>query len=254
MAAQKLEGTEGAAGPFWSPDSRSIAFLSKNKLQRVDVAGGLPQVLCNSPSFRGGTWNKNGIILVGGAQSGLYRVPDRGGEPILAATPDRSQKEASYSSPYFLPDQQHYLYSVAFLGAPSAVFLGSLDSKEHTQLLTPSSRVALTDSGSLFVTRGQTLFAQPFDAKNFKLAGNPIRVVDDVANSSGSNGEFSVSSDGVLVYRQGAGLTESRLVWLDQKGVPAGIAGLPVPTGSITCKRQTRARAPDRPHAARKWR
>jgi len=233
VAARRLEGTDGAAGPFWSPDNRSIAFLSKGKLQRVDVAGGAPQILCNLPAFRGGTWNKNGVILVGGAQSGLYRVPDRGGEPILAATPDPSQKEASYSSPYFLPDQQHYLYSIAFSGAPSAVFLGSLDSKEHTQLLTPSSRVALTASGYLFFTRGQTLFARPFDAKNFNLAGTVLRVVDDVANSAGSNGEFSVSSHGVLAYRQGVGLTESQLVWLDRKGAPPEIVGMPNSYGNF---------------------
>jgi len=43
--ARPLAGTEGAAAPFWSPDSRSIGFFAANRLLRLDVAGGAPQVL-----------------------------------------------------------------------------------------------------------------------------------------------------------------------------------------------------------------
>jgi serine/threonine protein kinase len=42
--AQPLAGTEGANYPFWSPDSRSIGFTATGKLQRIDIAGGAPQV------------------------------------------------------------------------------------------------------------------------------------------------------------------------------------------------------------------
>jgi eukaryotic-like serine/threonine-protein kinase len=46
-----LPGTEGAAFPFWSPDSRTVAFFdaARGTLERVDIAGGAPQVICDVP-------------------------------------------------------------------------------------------------------------------------------------------------------------------------------------------------------------
>ena len=49
--ARPLAGTEGAAAPFWSPDSRSIGFSTTTALSRLDVAGGTPQVLANLAGF-----------------------------------------------------------------------------------------------------------------------------------------------------------------------------------------------------------
>ena len=54
---QPIAGTDGAAFPFWSPDSRTIGFFAEGKLKRVEVAGGTPQVLADAPTGRGGTWN-----------------------------------------------------------------------------------------------------------------------------------------------------------------------------------------------------
>lgn len=63
LAAQPLQGTEGASVPFWSPDGSSIAFFTPGKLEKVDVAGGGTQVICNAPSGRGGTWSPQGVIV-----------------------------------------------------------------------------------------------------------------------------------------------------------------------------------------------
>ena len=63
VTAHPLDGTAGASYPFWSPDSRAIAFFADNKIKRVDVGGGPPQTLTNTPPGRGGTWNQEGVIL-----------------------------------------------------------------------------------------------------------------------------------------------------------------------------------------------
>jgi hypothetical protein len=47
VQAQPLPGTAGASFPFWSPDSRSIAFFAGGELKKIDTTGGVPQVLCN---------------------------------------------------------------------------------------------------------------------------------------------------------------------------------------------------------------
>src|ERR1700674_4294224 len=78
LAARPLPGTEGANFPFWSPDSKSIAFFADGKLKRVEAAGGAPLVLCDAgeagSASAGGTWSRDGIILFGGTD-GLRRVP-----------------------------------------------------------------------------------------------------------------------------------------------------------------------------------
>ena len=63
-AAQPLAGTEGAAYPFWSPDSRSVGFFADGELKRLDLGGGPPQTL-PTRHLRpgGGTWNADGVIL-----------------------------------------------------------------------------------------------------------------------------------------------------------------------------------------------
>src|SRR5207244_1050018 len=63
LSAQPLAGTEGAILPFWSPDSRFIGFFANGKLKKIDAAGGPPQTLCDAPTGRGGTWNRDGVIV-----------------------------------------------------------------------------------------------------------------------------------------------------------------------------------------------
>jgi serine/threonine protein kinase len=43
VSARVLAGTDGASYPFWSPDSRSVAFFADGKLKRIDAAGGAVQ-------------------------------------------------------------------------------------------------------------------------------------------------------------------------------------------------------------------
>jgi hypothetical protein len=77
--ARLIAGTVGAAYPFWSPDNKSVAFFTRRKLRRVDIAGGLPLAICDAADGRGGTWSSDGQILFGTIASGLFRVPASGG-------------------------------------------------------------------------------------------------------------------------------------------------------------------------------
>ena len=63
IAPQPIAGTEDAIFPFWSPDSRSIAFFADAKLKRIDLAGGAPLTICDASVGRGGSWSSNGTIV-----------------------------------------------------------------------------------------------------------------------------------------------------------------------------------------------
>ena len=60
-----VESTEDAGRPFWSPDSRSLAFFAGSQLKRIALAGGLPTVLTDEPG-RDVAWSADGVMLIGG--------------------------------------------------------------------------------------------------------------------------------------------------------------------------------------------
>ncbi|MBK9529694.1 MAG: serine/threonine-protein kinase [Acidobacteria bacterium] len=74
LTEQRLNGTDGAGGAFWSPDSRTIAFFANDKLKKVDIGGGPVQVICNAPKGFTGAWSRDGVIVFGGSDSGIRRV------------------------------------------------------------------------------------------------------------------------------------------------------------------------------------
>src|SRR5713101_1422062 len=91
-SAQPLAGTEGATHPFWSADSRSVAFFAEGKLKKIDAGGGPEQVLCDAPDGRGGSWNREGTILFAATFNGpMYRVYAGGGTPVQATHLDEGE-------------------------------------------------------------------------------------------------------------------------------------------------------------------
>jgi hypothetical protein len=63
LEARPLAGTEDATHPFWSPDGAYLGFFTQGKLKKIAIAGGPPQTLCDATDGRGGTWNRDGVVL-----------------------------------------------------------------------------------------------------------------------------------------------------------------------------------------------
>src|SRR5206468_177666 len=51
-----IPGTEGATGPFFSPDGEWVGFFAAGKLKKAPLAGGPPVILCEALNPRGGAW------------------------------------------------------------------------------------------------------------------------------------------------------------------------------------------------------
>jgi Tol biopolymer transport system component len=224
--------------PFWSPDGRFVAFDAGGKLKKLDVTGGLPQTLCDLPGVAvGGSWNRDGDIIVGNTSGGLLRIRETGGAalPITALDPARTRKEENHLLPTFLPDGRHFVYLRVSPGAPEAsgAYIGTLDAKpdaQGAQRLMPYevglTYAAAVDSGPgrLLFLRDGTLMAQPFDARRLALAGDPVPVAERVG-SFRDGGFFSASATDVLVYRTAD--TDSQLTWFDRQGTVSGRASEP---------------------------
>jgi len=110
-AARLIPGTEGAAYPFWSPDSKAVAFFAGSKLQRVDLAGGAPLPICDVAVARGGAWSSDGRIVYGVLADGLFQVSSFGGKPTPLTTLDASRLEGMHRWPQVLPGGR-FLYSI----------------------------------------------------------------------------------------------------------------------------------------------
>ncbi len=260
LTAEPLAGTEGASYPFWSPDSRFIAFFADGKLKRIEASGGPVQTLCDAPDGRGGAWNRDGVILFAPLQSteSLYRVSSSGGVPVPATRLEPTRQESAHRWPCFLPDGRHFLYlaSISTRHPRNGIYAGSLDSKETTLLVSADSSVAYSPAGYLLFVRDQTLMAQRFDAERLRPGGEVVPVVERMPQGLASgHSPFSVSENGVLAYWTGE--TKKELAWFDQAGRRLGSLGsasdLPDPSLSPDGKRVALARPDARSGASDIW-
>ncbi len=235
-----LDGTQGASYPFWSPDGKFIGFFADGKLKKVDVPGGQVQILCDAPNGRGGTWNRDEVIVFtpDSLGAGLFRVSSWGGSPVEMTKPDTTRFEQSHRWPVFLPDGKHFLYLGANFSGKleyNAIFLGSLDSQERRLLVSTSANAAYAEPGYLLYLRdNKTLVAQPFDRRRYVLSGEPHTLSDEVLYTPlVDRAVFSVSSGELLVTQTGKGASLSQLTWFDRSGKPAGAVGVPGSYGNV---------------------
>jgi serine/threonine protein kinase/Tol biopolymer transport system component len=229
MTAQPLSGTDEAALPFWSPDSRFIGFFASGKLKKIEVTGGTVQTLCGSIVPRGGTWNADGVILFSPSPNDpIYRVAAAGGAPTTVTKLDPSRQESSHRWPYFLPDGRHFLYSVNGGPQSQGLYVTSLDGTDNQRLLNvPNSIVAYAAPGYLLFRKDSTLMAQAFDAVKLQLSGEPFPVAEQVGYEVASfQTFFSVSQTGVLVYSSGSS-GNTQQTWVDRSGKEIGVLGGP---------------------------
>ncbi len=230
LSAQALTGTEGASFPFWSPDSRFIGFFAEGKLKKIEASGGPSLTLCDAPDGRGGTWNRDGVIVFAPSGPGaLQRVSASGGVASAVTKLDEARGEVGHRWPCFLPDGQHFLYlgKTVAVGETekNAIYVASLESQKSKLLLHANSNVAYAQGYLLFV-RQTTLMAQPFDAARLEMVGDAFPIAEQVQYEPGfTRGVFSVSENGVLAYQTGAVVSNSQFAWFDRSGKSLGMLG-----------------------------
>jgi Tol biopolymer transport system component len=229
-----LSGTEGAQYPFWSPDSRWIAFFTRKDgtLKKIDTSGGPPVTLCDAPNGKGGSWGADGVIAFApGADVPIHRVSAAGGESSPITEIDSTLHD-SHRHPRFLPDGKHLLYLARGLAeAQSSVMATSVDGGEVRELLPLPSQAEVADDQLFFVREG-TLMAQPFDSGRIELDGEAVPVAEAVMEIPGAAvAVFSVSASGVLAYQSGEAESATALEWRDRDGQPDGLLGDLAPYG-----------------------
>jgi hypothetical protein len=231
--AYVLPGSEDAKWPFWSPDGRSIAFFSRGKLWRIDVAGGgTPLAICDVPTVYGGAWAPDGRIIIGLYGRTIASVPASGGALTPLTALDPSMGDVAHVWPQVLPGG-HFLYWAASSNPEDGggvVYAASFEKPNQRVRLVTTETQALFASGPnglgyLLWQRGGKVVAQRFDGAALKPVGEPRPITDDVGVVVAvAHMAVAVSANGTLLY---ASPGPERLTWFDRAGKQLGTVGDP---------------------------
>ena len=226
-----LGATEGALGPFWSPDSRQIGYVSGERLWRIRAAGGSPMLVCRLPGpFAGAAWRADGSIVFSQTRGPLWSVSAQGGDPevLLALSDD----DVDFHMPSSLPDGKGLLFSVHRPAGVDRIVL--FDGVARKVLLEVEAESGLSPqvlnypcyspTGHLVYRRDQGntgVWAVPFDLARAAISGEPFPVAP--------GGHFpSVSRTGVLSYTATTEGGPVQLAWVDRAGQLLETVGEPL--------------------------
>ncbi len=259
-AAKLLPGSENATFPFWSPDSRWVAFsqgahggAGRNpaKLRKVDVHGGSAvDVTDLENALRGGSWNRDGVIIfsTNTASPTIMRVAASGGAatPAIPAEQLLPNGQGNPVYPRFLPDGRHFLYTARQAG-DIPIRVASIDEPG-----TPGKVIGQAHSnveyadGHLLYLRGNTLVAQPFDLTRLATSGEAVPLAEGVPTfiTPSRAALFTASDTGSLVFRAGTG-DHVLLVWRDRAGKELQAIGELAPNAGVPRAASSLALSPD---------
>jgi eukaryotic-like serine/threonine-protein kinase len=231
LEARPVPGTEGASGPFFSPDGQWLAFFADGKLKKVSVSGGAPEILASGAALpRGASWSTKGnIVFAPGGSTVLRQVSDTGGNPEQLTRFGKG--ESNHRWPEFLPGGKALLFNSGGGGAVGnwQIVVQSLSNGEKRNVAEgPQPRYA--PPGHLIYGQAGNLMAVPFDGKRLEVTGAAVPVVEGVRQTPGTGAvQFSASATGSLAYIPGGVQSDSqrKLVWVNRNGREQPLAAPP---------------------------
>jgi eukaryotic-like serine/threonine-protein kinase len=217
-----LPGTEGAIGPFFSPDGEWIGFASAGALRKMPLAGGVPRVLAPAPNLRGASWGLDDrIVYAPDWQGQLFTVSSEGGDARPLTTLDLRAGEDTHLAPHVLPDGKNALTGVRVQpgrGDPARWEVQVVEMATGSRRsLVEGQNPAYLASGHLVFGRGTSVFAAGFDLSRLELTGSPVPVLAGV-RSDDQDMQFAVSRSGTLAYVPENASVERYLMRVDREG------------------------------------
>jgi eukaryotic-like serine/threonine-protein kinase len=237
LETQPLSGSEGEVADnttmFWSPDSRYIGFYSGGKVKKIESVGGAPEEVCEPPAVAvGGSWNRDGVIVLGNSSGGLVQCRASGGTALPVTLVPEGDRSAIHLFPSFLPDGRHLLYLRVQRDKPSlgGLYIADLQRRPNDQ---SGARLLETGfngnyvpsrdgSGRILFVRDSSLWAARFDLKSLALVGPSVQVASPIGTFR--DGAFFSATERVLIYR--GTIPDFQLAWLNRQGRRIGTAGV----------------------------
>jgi len=234
-----LAGTEGAHGPFFSPDGKNVGFFVDNGIRRASVAGGPTLQISNDVAgvfaARGAAWSRDGFVYFAqSTASPLVRVSENGGATAEVTHLDRTRDERTHRWPTALPDGSALLFTSDTAATTeyyddARIEAVRLATGERKVLVEGSSMARFLPPDRIVFARGGMLFAQPFDPRKLEVSGEPVALGQQIVTQVASGAaEFALAENGTLAWIPGEGIESNReAIWIGADGVETPVAGLP---------------------------
>jgi len=214
----------------WSLDGSQVVFEARAGLVRLPMPNGPPTVLASLRYHtRGSATARDGSVIV--AMDDLYQVSSGGGDPSKLDVPGLGDAGIFYW-PEFLPDGKNILFAWAAHGEGDVgLYLATLEAGKFARRPivlrrnVTAGHYSAVDGGKLLFVQNNKLYAQSLSVTHAKLEGSPEPVLDGVQSAPIAHlADFSVSQNGVLVWRAGTdGLAQP--TWFDRTGKVLGTTG-----------------------------
>jgi serine/threonine-protein kinase len=233
LEPRTLDGTRGAACPFWSPDEQWIGFAVAERLWKVPAAGGERSLLCELPEamdeIGGAAWLPDGRVVFCTGYGAIFTVSDRGGDRQVLVDMDRAA-ETDFHQVSALPDGRGLVFTVHRLKATYDAVDLFADGKRRRLIHVEGQQFRAprwSASGHLLFQRepdGAGIWAVPFSLEKLETTGEPFLVVSDGFSPSPAN-------DGSLLYGLGAqGDPPLQYAVVDRAGKVVEKISVPLPT------------------------
>lgn len=229
-----IDGSDGAADPFFSPDGNWVGFFAYGSLKKLRVNGGTPVSLCAARAGAGASWAPDGTIVFGGGPGGgLARVSATGGDPVTLVAPVAGSREVTFGWPDVLPDGSGVIYTAVSL-AGSRVALFDLAESTTRSLIESGAFGRYSPTGHLVFERRGRLEAAAFSLRERRVTSLPRPILRGLATGDAVHAgpRFAFSRTGALIYVPGTSAdVDDRLQWLDVHGK---LEPLPVPAAPLS--------------------
>ena len=230
VTPREIAGTTDARRPFWSPDGKTIGFMTDAGLTRISIEGGSSSAIVSSVSPSGNSnaaWTTDHRIIFEAAPGSeavrakaLFIVPETGGTATRLESRDPRANEQAQRYPVPLPDGRHFLYlSWTVDPAERGIYLGAVDSGERALLVKTGFRAGFIAPDVLVYIRDRAIVAQRFSIAERRMVGDVTFVASGVAlEAIPGQSTFMVSASGIVAYRSRERDVESELRWIDRAG------------------------------------
>jgi DNA-binding winged helix-turn-helix (wHTH) protein len=197
--ATPLPGTEGAHGPFFSPDGAWVAFFADGHLKKVRASAresAAPQVVCATEPGVGGAWvSADQIVFVPNWRGPLMRVPASGGQPLAVTSPG-----ATYRWPDRLDTETILATRWRSSIDDASVVAISLASGAERVLAEPATFGRYAPEGHVLFVRDGDLYTVRIDSSAARPLATPERVIPAVMTGATGAAQFTASPSGSLLY------------------------------------------------------
>jgi eukaryotic-like serine/threonine-protein kinase len=198
FASVEIPDSEGATFPFFSPKGDWVAFFSQGKLKKAPAGGGNPALICELPTFFGGTWTPQDIIVVAVPSYGLATVPATGG--ALQKVPMTSKEQLYPEGPAWLGGGE-WVGFTDYYATTRGIMAVNLGSGEVRTLLNNAEGPSFGADTMVYYWAG-AMWAIPFDPNKVAVQGSAVQVATGVTEEN-FVGQASASGNGVLAYAPG---------------------------------------------------